>query len=121
MPEKIKISEKENYIEFTLYKDFSVHNLSEHSDTVVNMCIEKKCSNVLLDFTELKGKPSLTDLYEISINTDIFRNNKIKVAVFGLLEQMHPDKIGEFVTRKREVNVCVFTNKNEAVEWLLKD
>jgi SpoIIAA-like len=83
-----------------------------------------KCANknkLLLDFTEAHAEISFADRYFLVKEMRIFERHKVvKVAVVGRPEQLDYKKFGEIVALNQGVNGRVFTNVEDAEEWLLE-
>jgi hypothetical protein len=78
-------------------------------------------NKLLLDFTEAHAKIPLADRYFFVKEMRIFARYKVvKVAVVGRSEQLDYKKFGELVAMNQGVNGRVFTNVEDAEEWLLE-
>jgi len=63
---------------------------------------------------------SLADKFFLGDRAQIFARYKLKVAYVNLPERVDPKRFGEMVARNRRVDARVFTDVEEAVEWLLQ-
>jgi hypothetical protein len=87
--------------------------------------IEEHCkrankNKLLLDFTETYGDLYLAERYYLGDEAQIFVSCKLmKLAIVGRPEQLESQKFGEMVVRNRWINARVFTNVEDAEEWLL--
>ena len=78
-------------------------------------------NKLLLDFTEAHAGISLSYRYFLANEMRIFAQYKVvKVAVVGRPEQLDYKKFGETVALNQGVNGRVFTNVEDAEEWLLE-
>ena len=94
---------------------------SEQFELIAEHCDRASKNKLLLDFTHTYGDLSLAERYWLGDRAETFMFHKlIKVAVVGRPEQLDYQKFGEKVARNRWVNAYVFTNVEEAKEWLLK-
>jgi hypothetical protein len=90
-------------------------------ELIAEHCKRANKNRLLLDFTEFHAGISLADRYFLVIGARIFAQYKlIKTAYFARPEQVDSKKFGELVARNRWINARVFTNIEDAEEWLLK-
>jgi hypothetical protein len=90
-------------------------------ELIAERCKRANKNKLLLDFTEAYVEASLADKYILGEQAQIFsRYNVIKAAAVARPEQVDPERFGEMVARNRLVNGRVFTNVEDALEWLLK-
>jgi hypothetical protein len=91
-------------------------------ELIAEHCKRANKNILFLDFTETYVEASLADKYILGEQAQIFARYKvIKVAAVARPEQVDPERFGEMVARNRRVNGRVFTNVEDAVEWLLKE
>jgi hypothetical protein len=89
-------------------------------ELIAERCKRANKNKLLLDFTKTYGDLSLAHRYHLGDKAEIFVFYKLmKVAIVGRLEQFDYKKFGEMVARNRWVNARIFTNAEEAEEWLL--
>ena len=89
--------------------------------TFVTPCHRRETNKTLLDVTGAHKESSLADKYFLGEKSQIFARYKLKVAYVNRPERVDPNGFGEMVARNRGVNVRVFTNVEDAEEWLLKE
>ena len=88
---------------------------------IAERCNRANKNKLLLDFTEVHAGISLAGRYFLVTSARIFAQYKlIKTAVVARPEQVDSKKFGELVARNRWINARVFTNIEDAEEWLLK-
>jgi hypothetical protein len=91
-------------------------------ELIAERCKRANKNKLLLDFTEAYVEASLADKYNLGEQAQIFARYKvIKSAAVARPEQVDPERFGEMVARNRLVNGRVFTNAEDAKEWLLKE
>ena len=117
---EIEIVPREGYLEVRFLGAFSVARFKSQVELAVRACDERSQTRVLLDYTPLSGVPTIVDRYEISAHGSAAAAHLQKVVGLATPEQMG-DKFGALVARNRGLNVNVFTSRDEAVAWLLKD
>jgi hypothetical protein len=84
-------------------------------------CKSTKKYKLLLDFTEVPANISLVDRYELGKRTLVFARHKCKVAAVCKSEHRESVCFLATVAQNRWVDLCIFTNVEDAVEWLLKE
>jgi hypothetical protein len=90
-------------------------------ELIAEHCKRANKNRLLLDFTEFHAGISLADRYFLVTSARIFAQYKlIKTAYVARPEQVDSKKFGELVARNRWINARVFTNIEDAEEWLLK-
>jgi hypothetical protein len=92
----------------------------EQFESIAEHCKRTNKNKLLLDFTDTHGEFLLAHRYFLGDKSETFMfHNLIKVAAVVRPEQLDPHKFGEIVARNRWVNARVFTNVEDAEEWLL--
>jgi hypothetical protein len=89
-------------------------------ELIAERCKRANKNKLLLNFTEAHGKISLAERYFLGRKAQIFPSYMIKVAMVDTPERVDPRRFGELVLRNRWVDARVFTNVEDAEEWLLK-
>lgn len=89
-------------------------------ESIAELCKRSNKNKLLLDFTDTHSQFSLTHRYLLADACEGFVHYKIQVAVVCKPEQLDSKKFGEMAARNRGVNVRIFTNVEDAEEWLLK-
>jgi hypothetical protein len=93
--------------------------LREVFDEVILATQTNNCPKILADFTELDMEMTILDKYtHIVAIADKLMRPRIKVAV--LLDNKQTNNFGHTVAKNRGIHSEIFTNKIDALEWLLK-
>ena len=87
-------------------------------ELIAERCNRANKNKLLLDFTEAHIEGSLADRYFLGEQALIFVRYGLKVAGVGRPEQLDPQKLAEMVAQNRWVNLCGFTNVEDAEKWL---
>jgi hypothetical protein len=88
-------------------------SIAEHCELTMN-------DKLLIDTTGYDVKASAIDRFFLGTSSQIFACHRIKVAFVSRPEQIDPQKFGVLVARNRGVTVEVFTDFQDAEEWLLR-
>jgi hypothetical protein len=83
-------------------------------------CQSTKKHKLLLDFTGVPANMSLVDRYELGKRTRVFAQHRCKVAAICKSEHHESACFLATVAQNRWVDLCVFTNVEDALECLLK-
>jgi hypothetical protein len=120
MSVQLQIDEMPDY----LVARFDGASTTEEAEQQFKLLAEKcKCTNknkLLLDFTGIPADISLADRYAFGKLTLFFAQYKCKVAAVCKSEQHGSTCFIETVAQNRWVDLRVFTNVEDALEWLLK-
>jgi hypothetical protein len=118
-PDKdIQIFPQQGYLEVRFLGAFAVPRFNRQVDLAVRACLERGLSLLLLDYTPLTPVPTTVERFEISTHGAKACAALTKVAGFATPAQ-RGDKFGAMVARNRGLNVDVFIDKAEAIQWLL--
>jgi len=78
---------------------------------------------VLVDIRQISGRaPTMSERYEQAVqiaDLQTRRTPRIRLAVLGLEPMIHPQRFGEVVATNRGAQLRVFTERAEALAWLL--
>ena len=86
---------------------------------IAKRCKRANTNKLLLDFTDAHVELSLADRYFIVTSSRIFAQYElIKTAFVARPQQVDSKRFGELVARNRWINARVFTNVEDAEEWL---
>ncbi len=89
-------------------------------DLAVRACQERGLSLLLIDYTPLTPVPTTIERFEISAHGARACAALTKLAGIATPEQ-RGDKFGAMVARNRGLNVDVFVDRAEAIQWLLAE
>ena len=121
MSEQITFFENEEYLEVRLKGEREYVNLLKIWITVLNKSDSLKLNKILIT-TQMTGSLSLVQYYNIF---DKIRENRIilKYKIAGVFEHTPKEEIRKFdkiISQNEGWHVCLFTDYDEAKEWLLK-
>lgn len=94
--------------------------IAEHA---LKQAVSAKSTTVLVDIRQISGRePTMSERYEQAVQVadlQIKGAPRIRLAVLGLEPMIHPQRFGEIVATNRGAFLRVFTERAEALEWLL--
>jgi hypothetical protein len=117
---KIRFEEIIGYVAVRFTGAGTVEEAWSQFESIAAHCERANKNKLLLDFTEAHGEISLVDRYFLGEQAKIFQRHASKVAAVGRPEQLDHRRFGETVARNRWINLRVFTNVEDAHEWLLE-
>jgi hypothetical protein len=120
MSVQLQIEEMPEYLAANFTGAGTAEEVWQRYKLIAERCNRANKNKLLLDFTEAYIEASLADKYILGEQAQIFARYKvIKSAAVARPEQVDPERFGEMVARNRLVNARVFTNAEDALEWLL--
>jgi hypothetical protein len=121
MSHQLQIEEKADYLAVEFTGTGAVKEVWQEFESIAERCRRANKNKLLLSVTEYHGEVSVADRYNIGDKAEIFAYYKvIKVAIAAKPERIDPQRFGEKVARNRWVNIRVFADIKDAVEWLVK-
>ena len=93
--------------------------VSRQYELIAEHCKRAKCDKLLIDTTKSESEVSILERFFVAVRTQVFLFHDIKIAWVDNPARIHPQKFGEMVARNRLVNLRVFSNFQDAEEWLL--
>ncbi|KYK23484.1 hypothetical protein AYK24_07515 [Thermoplasmatales archaeon SG8-52-4] len=98
----------------------TVDSIKEVTKQIVEKCEDNKISKVLVDVREFEERIKFSEIFDLaSKQLPKIINNKInKVAIVDLKGFDYNKNFFENVARNRSHDVKIFTEYNEAVQWL---
>jgi len=117
---QLQIEEMPDYITARFTGPGAAVEVWQQYELIAYRCKRANKNKLLLHFLEAHGELSLVDRYFLGSEAQIFERNDIQVAAAGRPEHIDEKRFGETVARNRGVNFRVFTNVEDALEWLLK-
>jgi len=118
MIEGLRIIQKEAYIRFDYTGDFSEVMGKQCIDAMVEACSQVQLSKALLDCRHMTGEIQIFDSFRVAKYGVKMIGIIYKTALVGREDQMFPDNFVENVAVNRGVNPKIFTDIDEAIDWL---
>ena len=118
MIEGLKIIQKDAYIRFDFTGDFSEATGKQCIDAMVEASSQLKHSRALLDCREMTGEIQIIESFMVAQYGVKMIGVLSKTALVGREDQMFPDNFVENVAVNRGVNLKLFTDVEEAIDWL---
>jgi hypothetical protein len=88
-------------------------------ELITEHCNGAKNDKLLIDTTEVEAEVSDIERFRLAERMEIFARYGIKVVIVCRPEQIHPKRFALILAQKRGVNVEIFTDSQDAEEWLL--
>jgi hypothetical protein len=119
----ISINSDQHFLRVTVEGWFSLQNAIEILTTAIDHALLHEKKSLLIDVNKLTGSISLTDRFRFSETiTGYYIQHALgkigKIAVVGQEPIVDPNRFGETVARNRGLNVFVFTDTEQAIQWL---
>jgi hypothetical protein len=119
MSAQLQIEETPGYLAARFIGPSTAEEAARLFEMLAEKCKSSNKHKLLLDFTEVPTDISLVDCYQLGTRTMVFAQNNCKVAAVCKPEQNESACFLATVAQNRWVNLHVFTNVEDAVEWLL--
>lgn len=111
-----KIEQRDGYIYVEYDEEYSIEVFVSTSKQVFDLCQKENYKKVLVNVTNMPGKVRTFQRFEIGVQGSLIFRNLIKVAVLYRKEEI--DWFAETVSKNRGLNAKIFSEMNEATEWL---
>ena len=111
-----KIEQRDGYIYVEYDEEYSIDVFVSTSKQVFDLCQKENYRKVLVNVTNMPGKVRTFQRFEIGVQGSLIFRNLIKVAVLYRKEEI--DWFAETVSKNRGLNAKIFSEVNEATEWL---
>jgi hypothetical protein len=121
MSVQFQIEEMPGYLKARFIGAGATEEIERRFESLAEKCKSAKKNKLLLDFTEVPADISLVDRYELGKRTQVFAQYKCKVAAVCKLERHDSTCFLGTVAQNRWIDLRVFTNVEDALEWLLKE
>jgi hypothetical protein len=112
------IEQNDEYLHYEITGKYSLDKGEKIIEKIHDQCVEKKINKLLLDITKKEGVIPTMDRFDLGELIAKLFPYKIKFAVIAQKDQI--DKFSETVAFNRGARLMIFSDKTEALEWLLK-
>lgn len=110
------IERKKGYLYVEYSKPYNVDDLINLSKEALDISKNEGIKKLLLDVSQMPGKVKPMDRYEIGVKSALLFRYKLKIAVLYKIEEING--FAETVASNRGMNVKIFSNRDEALDWL---
>jgi hypothetical protein len=117
---QLQIEEMPDYLIAKFIGPGAPEEVWQQYESIAERCKRANKNKLLLHFLEAHAEISLVDRYFLGGEAQIFKRYNLQVAIACRPEHLDEKKFVEIVARNRGVNLRVFTNVEDALEWLLK-
>ena len=121
MSVQLQIDEMPGYLKARFIGAGATEEVERQFESLAEKCKSTRKNKLLLDFTEVPADISLVDRYELGRRTLVFAQYKCKVAAVCKPEHHDSTCFLGTVAQNRWADPRVFTNVEDALEWLLKE
>lgn len=111
-----KIEQRNGYIYVEYDEAYSLDVFVSTSKYVFALCQREQCKKVFVNVTNMPGKVRTFQRFEIGVQGALIFHNAIKVAVLYRKEEI--DWFAETVSKNRGLNAKIFSQMDEALQWL---
>lgn len=119
---RIEFAERDAFVEARYLGSYTLDTYKEQMRASVEGCLERKRTRLLVDITALEGyRPTAGERHAIGVYGAALSRPLDKVAALGTKDQIEPDPLATMVARNRGLQLQAFTDRTEAIAWLLKD
>ena len=116
--EGLSIAEKEGYVRFDYTGEFSQAAGKQCIDAMVEKCRQVQIRKALLDCRQMTGEIPVFEGFMVVLHGRKMRDVISQTALVGREDQMFADNFIENVAVNRGVNLKLFTDIEEAIDWL---
>ncbi len=123
MPKKkanygLEISQNRDYLHVKLSGTLSLAAGRRAVEVTEEACRRKRCTHVLFDQTAATGELPLSDRFEIGVYAARKLPSSARIAVLAKEDQIRPHRFFESVARNRDMDLRLFSDREEALQWL---
>jgi hypothetical protein len=118
MIEGLSIIQEEAYIRFDYTGEFSIVMGKQCIDAMVEACSQTQISKALLDCRNMTGEIKMFSSFMVAEYGVKMIGIISKTALVAREDQMLSDNFVENVAVNRGVNLKLFTDADEAIDWL---
>jgi hypothetical protein len=116
----VELIARESFVEARHRGTYSQASYMEFISRSIRACVERGLTLLLVDISELADfHPTMTQRYEMGSLGSTAGVGLNRVAVFLTSEQLE-DGFASLVARNRGLDVRTFTDRDEALRWLLQ-
>lgn len=118
MADRLEIVNAEGYLHITFSGPFSLAAARRSVDAMVAACTREDCGKVLFDCRPMTGALQVFDRFDVGEYAALTTPPSVKIAMLGREDQILPDKFFETVARNRGLMLALFSDVDEAIQWL---
>jgi hypothetical protein len=118
---EIELIEREGYLEARYLGTYSLVRYKRQMEVSVQACADRKLKLLLVDVTSMPSyKPTTMERFQIGEHGANISGHLARVACLALPEQIDPQDFTPTVARNRGLSIRAFTNRDQAIAWLLE-
>jgi len=89
------------------------------AEEIVQVCLARKPSRLFMDLLPISGRFSTLERYDLGRIASRLTPSVGRVVALVAPEVIDPEKFGAQVARNRGLHIEIFTDRAEALAWLL--
>ena len=120
MSHHLEIVKAKGYLHITFSGPFSPAAAMESVDAMVAACASEDHGKVLFDCRPMTGDLNMVAQFDVAEYGAATIPRDIKIAMLGREDQISPDRFFQTIARSHGVMVTVFSEINDAIQWLKK-
>jgi hypothetical protein len=118
MDPEVKINELPDYLHIQYSGEFRLAEAKTSVDAMLEACRQSGSTKVLFDCTAMCGELTVMDRFNVGQYASEKMDPRLKIAMVADKKYILPDNFFEVVARNRGIYMRVFSEKDEAIEWL---
>jgi hypothetical protein len=115
---EIEIVARDGYTAVRFLGKFSVQGFQRRAEAAAQACRDGGTGRLFVDATAYDVVPTILERYELASHA-VKISAGLRVAVLISQAFLDPNKFGIMVAQNRGLTVDAFTDREEAVDWLL--
>lgn len=113
------VAEHKDYLEVVAHPATSADDVLRQAEQVLQICISRKPSRLFVDLTPVVGKFTTLERYDLGMIASRLSPHVGRVAVLVTPQVLDPEQFAAKVARNRGLHIENFTDRAEALAWLL--
>ncbi len=110
------IERRNGYVYVEYAKPFNFEKFITISKQVVKICVAEHYQKLLVNISQMTGKVKPLERFEIGVQGALIFRNKVKIAMLYRAEEI--DRFAETVSVNRGLSARIFSEMDQAMEWL---
>ncbi|MFW9875330.1 MAG: STAS/SEC14 domain-containing protein [Candidatus Thorarchaeota archaeon] len=120
MSYELRVKKENDFLNIHIKGKRDLESIKKATSEILKKCVENKCSRVLIDVREFKNRIGTMEIFMLA-SSELPKIIKGKLEQVAIIDQKgFEDKIKFFedVARNRGYYVKIFTEYDEAINWI---